>query len=100
MPLNVPWSSEKSSPKPISGPSRGATEGPNTLVHHVETQSPYKQQKANMNASFEEKYARLMLKEYKGNVSAAARQAGIDRMSLHKILSRYNLDPQQLAREE
>ena len=60
--------------KPISGSSRGAAEGPNTLVHHVETQSPYKQQKANMNASFEEKYARLMLKEYKGNVSAAARQ--------------------------
>ena len=53
-----------------------------------------------MNASFEEKYAQLMLKEYKGNVSAAARRAGIDRMSLHKLLSRYNLDPQQLAREE
>jgi len=84
---------------PLS-PGAQVKEGPHTIVHHVETQTAYKQQKALMNAAFEEKYVRLMLKEYRGNVSAAARQAGIDRMSLHKILGRYNLDPQQLAREE
>jgi len=37
---------------------------------------------------------------HKGNVSAAARQAGIDRMSLHKILARYDLDARELGRKE
>ena len=59
---------------------------------------PYKKQKADLVADFEERYARLLLKEHRGNVSSAARQAGIDRMSLHKILARYNLDARELGR--
>ena len=87
-------------PSAFGNKSLPQKEGPNTIIHQLGIERPYKQQKADMTAAFEEKYVRLMLKEYKGNVSAAARQAGIDRMSLHKILSRYGLDPQQLAREE
>ena len=38
------------------------------------------------------------MKEHTGNVSAAARIAGIDRMSLHKILARYGLDARELGK--
>ena len=51
-----------------------------------------------MIADFEERYARLLMKVHQGNVSAAARVAGIDRMSLHKILDRYGLDARDLGR--
>jgi len=56
---------------------------------------PYKDQKADVIADFEARYARALIGEYRGNVSAAARQAGIDRMSLHKILARYDIDPKE-----
>jgi transcriptional regulator with GAF, ATPase, and Fis domain len=65
---------------------------------HVVTDRPYKSQKADVIADFEERYVRLLMKEHQGNVSAASRQAGIDRMSLHKILDRYGLDPKNLGR--
>ena len=59
---------------------------------------PYKNQKADVVADFEERYVRRLMKEHDGNVSAAARVAGIDRMSLHKILDRYGLDAKGLSR--
>ena len=80
-------------------PSQAAEAGPNSVVRTINLEEAYKAQKANVVADFEEKYARLLVKAHNGNVSAAARQAGIDRMSLHKILSRYDLDPHQLARD-
>ena len=80
-------------------PAQTAEAGPNSVVRTINLEEAYKAQKANVVADFEEKYARLLVKAHNGNVSAAARQAGIDRMSLHKILSRYDLDPHQLARD-
>ena len=59
---------------------------------------PYKDQKAAVIANFEERYVRLLMKGHQGNVSAASRVAGIDRMSLHKILERYALDARDLAK--
>ena len=85
-------------PTPRQSAASSAESGPQTVVHNIDMQTAYKAQKAEVIADFEEKYARLLLKAHQGNVSAAARQAGIDRMSLHKILSRYDLDPHQLAR--
>jgi transcriptional regulator with GAF, ATPase, and Fis domain len=64
----------------------------------VVTDRPYKEQKQDVIADFEERYVRLLMRTHKGNVSAAARQAGIDRMSLHKILARYDLDAKELGR--
>jgi transcriptional regulator with GAF, ATPase, and Fis domain len=63
----------------------------------IDATQPYKDQKAKVVADFEERYVRLLMKEHHGNVSAAARVAGIDRMSLHKILARYGLDAKELA---
>jgi len=35
---------------------------------------------------------RALLERHGGNVSAAARAAGIDRMSIHKMLNRLGMD--------
>jgi DNA-binding NtrC family response regulator len=66
----------------------------------IDPSQPYKDQKSAVVADFEERYARLLMKVHQGNVSAAARVAGIDRMSLHKILDRYGLDARDLGRGE
>lgn len=73
-----------------------AASGSGTGHFEVDLERPYKEQKSDVVADFEERYARMLIKEYEGNVSAAARKAGIDRMSLHKILDRYGLDPKRL----
>jgi transcriptional regulator with GAF, ATPase, and Fis domain len=66
----------------------------------IDPSQPYKDQKSAVVADFEERYARLLMKVHNGNVSAAARVAGIDRMSLHKILDRYGLTARDLAKGE
>ena len=43
--------------------------------------------------AFERQYASALLKEHDGNVSAAARAAGIDRTSMHRLLSRCGIRP-------
>jgi DNA-binding NtrC family response regulator len=64
----------------------------------IDATLPYKDQKSSVIADFEERYVRLLMKVHQGNVSAASRVAGIDRMSLHKILDRYGLDARDLAK--
>jgi DNA-binding NtrC family response regulator len=64
----------------------------------IQPDVPYKDQKAAVVAAFEERYVRTLMRIHQGNVSAAARVAGIDRMSLHKIIERYGLDARELAK--
>jgi transcriptional regulator with GAF, ATPase, and Fis domain len=66
----------------------------------IDTARPYKEQKSDMIARFEKAYVIALMREFDGNVSAASRRAGIDRMSLHKILNRYELDARALARDQ
>jgi transcriptional regulator with GAF, ATPase, and Fis domain len=80
-----------------SSPPSGSTPGGSFVI---DPSQPYKDQKAAVIADFEERYARLLMKVHQGNVSAAARVAGIDRMSLHKILDRYGLDARDLGRTD
>ncbi|MBN2359686.1 MAG: sigma 54-dependent Fis family transcriptional regulator [Deltaproteobacteria bacterium] len=54
-------------------------------------QIPFKEQKAELIEKFERSYTKSLLEHHKGNVSAAARQAGIDRMSLHKLINKYQI---------
>ena len=89
-------SNESKSSSEQSGAIASA-EGPHGAFT-VDTERPYKEQKGNVVADFEERYVRLLVAHHKGNVSAAARVAGIDRMSLHKILQRYGLDAKTLGR--
>ena len=70
---------------------------PNDLVFGKDgslyfTDPPYGLAKQDMVEEFERRYIRALLDRHGGNISAAARAAGIDRMSIHKILHRLGLD--------
>jgi DNA-binding NtrC family response regulator len=51
----------------------------------------YKEAKQQLVEDFERRYVTELLEKHGGNVSAAARAAGIDRMSIHKILNRLGI---------
>ncbi|QDU36152.1 Transcriptional regulatory protein ZraR [Maioricimonas rarisocia] len=44
-------------------------------------------------ATAESRYLELLMTSHRGNVSEAARQAGLSRQGLHKLLKRYGIDP-------
>jgi len=77
-----PMAPEASSPAG-DGPRRGEL-----LETPIDAEVPFKQAKGQMVAEFERRYLRQLLKKHKGNVSRAARAAGLDRMTVHKMLSR------------
>lgn len=52
---------------------------------------PYKQARAHMIEAFEREYVRGLLERHEGNISKAARVAGIDRVYLHRLLRKYEL---------
>jgi DNA-binding NtrC family response regulator len=58
----------------------------------VDTGIPFKKAKQELVTTFERKYIETLLEEHSGNISAAARAAGIDRMSIHKMLNRLGLN--------
>ena len=66
--------------------------GGNVLSYSVSTGTPFKQAKADLVSEFERRYIELLLSEHDGNISAAARAAGIDRMSIHKMLHRLGIE--------
>jgi transcriptional regulator with GAF, ATPase, and Fis domain len=51
----------------------------------------YKDAKAAVMADFEQGYIQALLDEHRGNVSAAARAAGIHRNILHRMMARYGI---------
>ena len=77
----------------LMAPSRAAAiaVGGEDLTAACNLQIPFKEQKAELIEKFERGYTKLLLEHHKGNVSAAARQAGIDRMSLHKLINKYQI---------
>jgi transcriptional regulator of acetoin/glycerol metabolism len=58
----------------------------------IDTRSPFKEAKQALVNEFERRYIMRLLAEHGGNISAAARVAGIDRMSIHKMLHRLGID--------
>jgi DNA-binding NtrC family response regulator len=79
----------------------GVSEGPiapvatledETMAVPIDTRSPFKIAKQALVTEFERRYIRRLLAEHGGNISAAARVAGIDRMSIHKMLHRLGID--------
>ena len=51
----------------------------------------FKTAKQDVVTEFERRYISKLLEQHDGNISAAARTAGIDRMSIHKMLHRLGL---------
>ncbi len=71
----------------------GLTEPDEVMRVVVDTKTPFKVLKQEMITEFERRYITQLLTEHEHNISSAARAAGIDRMSIHKMLNRLGLSP-------
>jgi DNA-binding NtrC family response regulator len=72
-------------------PSQTATSAEASMTVPVDVGIPFKHAKQNVISEFERRYISRLLAQHDGNISAAARAAGIDRMSIHKMLHRLGL---------
>jgi DNA-binding NtrC family response regulator len=52
---------------------------------------PFHEAKAEAIALFEQEYLRDLLARNSGNISRAARQAGMDRKTIHRMLAKYEM---------
>ncbi len=81
----------RSEPSITVTPSQTATSADATMTVPVDVAIPFKNAKQNVISEFERRYISRLLAQHDGNISAAARAAGIDRMSIHKMLHRLGL---------
>jgi len=81
----------RSEPSITSTPSQTATSADAAMTVPVDVAIPFKLAKQNVISEFEKRYISRLLAQHDGNISAAARAAGIDRMSIHKMLHRLGL---------
>jgi DNA-binding NtrC family response regulator len=86
-----PQSPAKSEPSVTVTPSQTATSTDASMTVPVDVTVPFKDAKQNVISEFEKRYISRLLAQHDGNISAAARAAGIDRMSIHKMLHRLGL---------
>jgi DNA-binding NtrC family response regulator len=61
------------------------------VATEFETSLSYRETRARWEADFERRYAAWLLSQHGGNVSAAARAAGMDRKYLHKLAVKHGL---------
>jgi DNA-binding NtrC family response regulator len=76
------------------GPGFALAEPPSASIERplpVDLAVPFKEAKRRLIERFERPYLELLLAAHHGNVSAAARQAGLDRVHLIKLLSQHRL---------
>jgi DNA-binding NtrC family response regulator len=66
-----------------------AAAGPTAFA--VDTSIPFKQAKQRLVDEFDRRYMSALLAEHDGNISAVARAAGVDRMSVYKLLARLGI---------
>ncbi len=64
-------------------------DAPGTESMMVDLELPFRLAKERVIATFEKAYLSALLAWAQGNVSRAARRAGMDRMNLHRLISRY-----------
>jgi len=58
---------------------------------------PFKEAKEAVVEEFELAYIRGLLRTHRGNISQAAKQSGIDRRSLHRLLTKHRLDASEYS---
>ncbi len=59
---------------------------------HIDIDIPFKTAKQKLVDEFDRRYLQALLEAHDGNISAAARAAGIERMSIYKMIRRLGLD--------
>jgi DNA-binding NtrC family response regulator len=87
----APLPEKRSEPSITVTPSQTATSADAMMTVPVDVGIPFKAAKQNVISEFERRYISRLLAQHDGNISAAARAAGIDRMSIHKMLHRLGL---------
>ena len=87
----APAAAPKAEPSITVTPSQTATSSESSMTVPVDVSIPFKNAKQNVISEFEKRYISRLLAQHDGNISAAARAAGIDRMSIHKMLHRLGL---------
>jgi DNA-binding NtrC family response regulator len=87
----TPATTARSEPSITATPSHTATSSEAAMTVPVDVGIPFKLAKQNVISEFEKRYISRLLAQHDGNISAAARAAGIDRMSIHKMLHRLGL---------
>ena len=94
-PLSVdtraPAPAPRNEPSITVTPSQTATSSEASMTVPVDVAIPFKLAKQNVISEFERRYISRLLAQHDGNISAAARAAGIDRMSIHKMRHRLGL---------
>ncbi|MGH7459039.1 MAG: sigma-54-dependent transcriptional regulator [Longimicrobiaceae bacterium] len=75
----------------LPGEVKGVVE-PDGRAAAVTADRPFHQAKAEAVASFELAYLRDLLGRHDGNISEAARNAGMDRKTIHRMLSKHELE--------
>jgi transcriptional regulator of acetoin/glycerol metabolism len=76
-------------PTPASA-AAGVDRG-DALAFEVDDEIPYRIAKQRLVSEFDARYLKKLLVRHGGNVSRAARAAGLDRMTVHKMLQRVGL---------
>jgi len=76
----------------VSLPTAGSASGD---VFHFEQGKSYRETRAKYDADFERKYVKWLLGRHAGNVSAAAREAKMDRKHLHDMAKKHGLRGQE-----
>ncbi len=59
---------------------------------------PFLEERHELIQEFERKYVTRLLTLTRGNVSEAARKAGVSRQALYGLFKRHNIDPRQFSR--
>ncbi|HEX2207647.1 MAG TPA: sigma-54 dependent transcriptional regulator [Longimicrobium sp.] len=72
-------------------PTNGRSSAP------VSANEPFHEAKTEAIAIFEKEYLRDLLRRHNGNISQAARTAGIDRKTIHRMLTKYDLEGREVA---
>jgi transcriptional regulator with GAF, ATPase, and Fis domain len=67
------------------------TSAPQDAAFHFEPGKSYRETRAKYDAEFERRYVKWLLGRHQGNVSAAAREAKMDRKHLHDIAKKHGL---------
>jgi len=88
---DAPWAQMSTPPFP-SGQVSPQEMPANAMAVSIDPTLPFKQAKSRMVAEFERRYLSQLMQEHEGNVSRAARSAGLDRMTVHKMLNRRGLN--------
>ncbi|MGH7408894.1 MAG: sigma-54 interaction domain-containing protein, partial [Candidatus Methylomirabilales bacterium] len=63
-----------------------------TVAAESRADLPMKRAKDEWNRAFEKEYLGTLLKRHQGNISQAARAAGVDRKTIHRLLKKHDLE--------